>query len=48
MASGTTTRRKHNVTVTKMGREIADDLARVKKCGNRKYGPRPTPSGGTA
>ena len=37
MASGTTTRRKHNATVAKMGRETADDPARLKKRGNRKY-----------
>ena len=38
MASGTTTRQKHNATVTKMGKEIADDPARVKKCSNRVQG----------
>ena len=37
MASRTTTRRKHNATVAKRGREIADDPARVKKCGSREY-----------
>ncbi len=37
MANRTTTRRKHNATITKRGGEMADDPARVKKCGNRKY-----------
>ena len=37
MASRTTTRRKHNATVAKRGREIADDPARVKKRGSGKY-----------
>ena len=37
VASGTTTRRKRNATVNKMGGEMADDPARVKKLGSRKY-----------
>ena len=35
--SGTSTRRKRNATVAKMGGAMADDPARVKKCSSRKY-----------